>query len=153
MVICNECDMVTLDSTINNLELCVEIVYNNGCVINACKFVSIIEVTQIYFPNIITPNDDGYNDDWLIGSNAIESIQYVGIYDRWGELILSLKEGDTNDAGNPVLELDANNEVRIWDGSFKDKRVVPGVYVFVMEYTDTKGEDGLIETGDITVIE
>ena len=145
-VICDNCDMVTIDTLVRNAEVCLTIVYNDGCVINTCETISIIELTQIYYPNIISPNDDGNNDWWTIGSNAIESIQYVSIYDRWGERIFTVEEGD------PILEF-VDNEVRIWDGRFKERAVVPGVYVFVIEYTSSEGRSGIVDSGDITVIE
>ncbi len=148
ITVCSNCTEVSLDGIIDNEELCATLYFNDGCTIEDCKTVSIRQVTQVFFPNIISPNGDDINDNLIIGSNAIQSVDEVYVYDRWGELIKSDDDGiePLNDPSRP-------NEWILWDGTFKgEKAVVPGVYVFVIKYTDSSG-DPVVEGHDVTVIE
>lgn len=145
-VVCTgSCDSISVDGILDNAELCATLYFNDGCSIEDCKLVSIRQVTQVYFPNIISPNEDGFNDELIVGSNAIQSVDEVYVYDRWGELIKSDDDGIEPSPDNP-------NEWILWDGSFKEQRVVPGVYVFVIKYTDTTGFQE-VEGHDVTVID
>jgi gliding motility-associated-like protein len=64
----------------------------------------------IYVPNSFSPNDDGLNDTWRIMGECFE-MQACYIYNRWGELIYTLK-----------------NNTDTWDGRFKGQTVKDGVY-------------------------
>jgi gliding motility-associated-like protein len=72
-------------------------------------------------PNIITPNNDNFNDSFIISKkyNAI-SLQ---IYNRWGNLIYKSE--------NSILE---------WDGKVSsDKYATDGVYYYVITTSDCLG--------------
>lgn len=47
-----------------------------------------MNIDNLYIPNIITPNNDGVNDDWIL-QHGDPNIPQVGIeiYNQWGELI------------------------------------------------------------------
>jgi len=144
LVVCNNCETVDVSGLLDNAELCATLYFNDGCFIEDCKLVSIRQVTQVYFPNIISPNGDSFNDNLIVGSNAIQSVDAVYVYDRWGELIKADEDG---------IEEGPDNEWILWDGTFKEqKAVVPGVYVFVIKYTDTSGNEE-VEGHDVTVID
>jgi gliding motility-associated-like protein len=63
--------------------------------------------TQLFFPNSFTPNEDGTNELYEIKGRSASEIEYMAIYNRWGQRIL---ESDKNIA---------------WDG----KNCQPGVYL------------------------
>lgn len=50
------------------------------------------QVTSITIPNVFTPNDDGYNDEFQISVSG-ETIKTFGIkiYNSWGTLLFSSK--------------------------------------------------------------
>jgi len=79
--------------------------------------------------NIITPNDDGYNDVWFVASGGLDDTYEVAIFNRWGEEILSQK-GYAND----------------WDGTYEGEKLPQGAYYYVIKHDD------VTYTGSITLL-
>jgi hypothetical protein len=48
-------------------------------------------------------------------------IELLEIYDRWGNLVYQGKDG---------FSFERNNQLSGWDGEFKGRQVVPGVYAW-----------------------
>ncbi len=72
--------------------------------------------TRFYIPNVFSPNGDRINDEF--GISGIEIISFtLRVYNRWGELIHVSKE-----------------EAQSWDGTFQDKDVPAGEYIWQLEY-------------------
>jgi len=46
--------------------------------------------TQLFFPNSFTPNGDGINDSYQIKGRSATEIEYLAIYNRWGERIFEV---------------------------------------------------------------
>jgi gliding motility-associated-like protein len=65
--------------------------------------------TQLFMPNIFSPNKDGINDSIFPLGNSFEMLQFA-IFDRWGELV--------------------HNELSPWDGMFRGKASSSGVYSY-----------------------
>jgi len=63
--------------------------------------------SQLFFPNSFTPNEDGINEVYEIKGRSASEIEYMAIYNRWGQRIV---ESDKNIA---------------WDG----KNCQPGIYL------------------------
>lgn len=96
-----------------------------GCVGEEEVLLEEICPTKVYAPNVFSPNNDGFNDNFQIF--AFDIIDYhLTIFSRWGEL---------------VFESDDQSE--FWDGSFKGKKVNNEVYVWQLELTGYR-EDGSI---------
>lgn len=88
----------------------------------------------IYVPNAFTPNDDNRNETFRIRSYGLKSINYLRIFNRWGQLIFESNDLDTG-----------------WDGKFKGVNAPPGVYVYYLEAVCSSGE--LIKKqGNVTLI-
>ncbi|WP_294962254.1 T9SS type B sorting domain-containing protein [uncultured Flavobacterium sp.] len=68
---------------------------------------------EISFPKFFTPNDDGYNDTWIINSEYLATGSIIRIYDRFGRLITALT---------------TNNS---WDGTYKGLDMPSSDYWFV----------------------
>jgi len=99
--------------------------FNHGtCVSTDSIMVSVIsqndiECNNILLPKAFTPNGDGLNDVYGISNLfAIESISRFEIYDRWG---------------HKLFETVDKNET--WDGAYNGTTMIPGVYVYKIEYT------------------
>ena len=86
----------------------------------------------VVIPEVITPNNDSFNDRWVIKNIDLYPDAEVLIYNRWGELIFRTK----NILANP------------WDGTFKGKMVPTDSYHYILYLND--GSDP--RSGVISVI-
>ena len=94
----------------------------------------------IYIPNAFTPNDDGFNDLFMIhGGQGVKQIKTFRIFNRWGEI---LYEGYNFQPNDPDFG---------WNGKFKEERLNPGVFVYLaeVEFIDGRVE---IYKGDVTLV-
>ncbi len=95
------------------------------------------ETCRLFIPSAFTPNDDGLNDIF----KATPQCKYIGlrnfdlrIYNRWGQLVFS-----TNDIN------------RGWNGMYKNEKVDPGIFLYVVNYALLQNEP-LQQRGTVTVI-
>ncbi|MCS6904746.1 MAG: gliding motility-associated C-terminal domain-containing protein [Bacteroidia bacterium] len=51
------------------------------------KYKDLREVSEVFVPNVITPNDDGINDSFKIQFNFVPTFYELSIFDRWGKLV------------------------------------------------------------------
>ena len=92
-------------------------------------------IPDIYIPNSFTPNGDGKNDVFYIKTVYEFSAYKLTIFNRWGELVF-----------------DSDDKNKGWDGTYKDKPVTYGVYVYQLTATiKNTGEQRKI-TGRVTVV-
>ncbi|GAB4491865.1 MAG: hypothetical protein OHK0019_12660 [Saprospiraceae bacterium] len=110
----------------------------NGCEAEAKVTVRVDRRRILYAPNIFSPNGDGENDMFTIYGKSVKVIRRLQIFDRWGaELFI-------------VENLQANDEARGWDGTFRGQELNPAVFVWqaVVEF-----EDGEVEVyaGDVAI--
>ena len=49
--------------------------------INSCPYAT------LFFPNSFTPNGDGINEQYNVGGKSVDDIEYIAIYNRWGQRI------------------------------------------------------------------
>ncbi len=114
----------------------------NGCQGSASITVGVDFDRDVYMPNIFSPNNDGRNEDFKIYTGpGVESINFIHIYDRWGNLVHS-ETGllpDPSGAGN-------------WDGTYMGEPLSPGVYVFVAEISFIDNHTTLLYRGGVTLI-
>jgi gliding motility-associated-like protein len=111
-----------------------------GCSASASAQIDIDKKYNVYIPNIITPNNDGANDFFVVYANSsVNIIKKISIFDRWGELVFSNQNMPANTAENS------------WDGTFKGRELNNAVFVYILE---VEYVDGTTETfkGDITVV-
>lgn len=95
---------------------------------------------NVYVPNVFSPNGDRINDYFnLITDSSVDRIDDLKIYDRWGELIFQSNN------------IQPNGEQGAWDGSFREHLAMPGVYVYMISYTNKLGHRFSL-VGDITLI-
>lgn len=73
----------------DTINVCLEVVNQNGCVNDTCKLVTIMDKFSVIIPNAFTPNGDGVNDTFFPkGRNLSFGKNYeFSIYNRWGSLI------------------------------------------------------------------
>ena len=94
---------------------------------------------RVYVPNAIAPGSFGGNDHFTLFTPDPIPIKKLLIFDRWGEMVFEKKDFWSNDpqAG--------------WDGRFRNKKVLPGVYVFLAEIELAPGRTELLN-GSVTVV-
>ena len=93
----------------------------------------------LYVPNVFSPNGDGMNDEFRVyTAQDIEVLSFeLNIFDRWGNQVMGFTSTDD-----------------FWDGSFEDKFMDPGVFVYYYRATikacgETKE---LFRKGDVTLV-
>jgi gliding motility-associated-like protein len=86
----------------------------------------------LQIPKVITPNNDGKNDTWIIRNIDMYPNAEVLIFNRWGKLIYQTK----NLAAHP------------WDGMYGGKLVPVDSYQYILYLNDGSKP----RTGDISVI-
>ena len=90
-------------------------------------------------PNIFDTQSGNNNGFTVYGNDQLKLINYLKIFDRWGNLIFIKYNFQPN---LPSLG---------WDGKLNGKAVVPGVFVYVFE-VEVNGLGNKIYSGDVTVI-
>ncbi len=135
-IVCEDCTEYTAEPSVN-MSFLVVVEDEYGCtnsdnvdvnVNDACSF------SNFEIPNIISPNGDGYNDEFEIKYEGVEEVSLLRIYNRWGEMVFETYDIDQR-----------------WDGTFKGKRTNPGVYIYYMEGRCLDNEP-FTKTGNITVL-
>ena len=122
-------------------EYCATIIDINGCVAEDCVVLRERVVRDVFIPNIFTPTSSDQNSRFYVHTDVfIERIADFRVYDRWGEMVFSA-----------VPNHSPNMSEFGWDGTFNDRYVEQGVYVYVINVVYTDGESELF-AGDVTVI-
>jgi len=85
-------------------------VRSDGCV-KTSYTITILDV-----PNFISPNGDGYNDEWTIRGIEVTPNATIKIFDRYGKIFV-----DTNFDGNYV-----------WDGKYGGSPLPSGDYWYIL---------------------
>lgn len=107
---------------------------NDACPNSVTHTITIIPNGFIYLPSSFTPNDDGYNDSFGVSGYNIQTVS-VQIYDRWGNLVITLSS--TNDT---------------WNGKDKNGKAMPeGVYTYKVAAVNFAGLQ-IIQAGTVTLI-
>jgi gliding motility-associated-like protein len=110
----------------------------HGCMGEDSVYVLFFELINenIYIPNAFSPDGDGLNDEFkAIGNSENISSFHMYIYDRWGTLVFESK--DIFDG---------------WDGKYKGKLAMGGVYVYCIDYTTSCQQAQKSETLSGTVV-
>lgn len=108
-----------------------------GCTVADSIHIRIVreqEHTDLFIPNVFTPNHDGVNDELTLSLASGVTLLSMSIYDRWGGVKYSCK----------------GTQCR-WDGMYRGHPVDPGTYVVMIRYRDTAGAEQVIAR-DVTVV-
>lgn len=121
----------------------VSITDTSGCTASASIQVNVLEVADVYIPNVFLPNLDGINDFWKIYIGVgILGIDELMVFDRWGSSVYQLEA--------PLMPGDWN-AWQGWDGKIRGKNADPGVYVYYAKIKLTNGSTKLYK-GDVTLV-
>jgi gliding motility-associated-like protein len=89
---------------------------------------------RIYVPNVFTPNGDGINDRLFVNLIGVSQFHYFRIYNRYSKQVF-----------------ETNNIANGWDGKFNNVLQPMDTYVWIAEYTDTRGNT-IVTRGNVTLI-
>jgi gliding motility-associated-like protein len=103
----------------------VTLIASNGICTNTITGTITVDVTEVLIiPNIFSPNGDAINDEFFITNSGISALN-CDIYNRWGELLYTLK---------------APNQA--WDGKTPNGGNAPdGTYFYILQATGADGTE------------
>jgi len=105
--------------TFSNYAGCDSIIHTN---IETPKTITNCDDAEFYIPNAITPNFDELNDKFKIIGKNIREIN-MQIFNRWGEQLLNTTSLSPE-----------------WDGIYKNKICVDGIYLYFVHIQGTNGK-------------
>jgi gliding motility-associated-like protein len=89
---------------------------------------------EVFLPKAFTPNGDLLNDTYGISNPyVLQQLRIFEIYDRWGTRVFA-----------------TDNPFDTWDGTYQNKAVNPGVYIWKVEYSCKN--QAQVSTGTVTII-
>ena len=111
-----------------------------GCKDTATVELKVIQDRPLFIPNAISPNGDGSNDGFTVfGGPAVEQVDVLRVYDRWGGLVFENSNFLPNE---PSVG---------WDGRVDGRPVNSAVFVYYAAVRYINGS--VLEfKGDVTVI-
>ncbi|HOB84756.1 MAG TPA: gliding motility-associated C-terminal domain-containing protein, partial [Bacteroidales bacterium] len=103
---------------------------DNGCAAMATAAVGFTGTFGcVEIPQIITPNNDGFNDEWRIRNIDLYPGAEVLVYTRWGKLVYKSR----NISADP------------WDGRFNGRLMPTDSYHYILYLNDgSKPRSGVI---------
>ena len=105
----------------------------SGCQMVDSVYIEVDPSTNLYVPNIFSPNGDGNNDIYLVRGKGVEQF-HLAIYNRWGQMIF---ESEDIEKG--------------WDGTKDGTPLNQGVFVYKLNVIMYDG-DTYKQTGNITLV-
>lgn len=97
-------------------------VTREGCLGFDTINIKVFNRADIYVPNAFTPNGDGLNDYLQPIFIGIKQLNYLRIFDRWGNIIF-----------------ESRNETDKWEGRLKGEKLGTGNFVWIAEAVTFEG--------------
>lgn len=113
---------------------------SNSCKTDVATYpVVVITPSEVFIPNLFSPNNDGHNDKFYVrGSTALYTDVHLYIFSSWGNLLFE---------SNGRIDNESNG----WDGKYKGQAQPTGVYIYVAKLTQPNGT-AVTKKGSITLI-
>ena len=129
---CNIC-AATDASPLQTTSYSVEVENMDGCKDTATVLVEVRESVDniLFIPNVLTPNNDGFNDTWFVKNIDLFPKNAVKIISRWGDVVFS-----------------TNNYQNNWSGTYGSGLLPAGTYYYIL---DLGGSWGVFK-GDVTIL-
>jgi gliding motility-associated-like protein len=108
---------------------------NNGCI--SSDTIVLKPCSEIWVPNVFTPNNDGINDIFKAKTKEIQKLQLY-IYNRWGNMVF-----ETHDVNMG------------WDGKYAGGDAQSGVYYWSIKYFENRSSNQNVEKeihGSVTLL-
>ena len=103
----------------------VDMVDANGCILTDSVYIAVADdpITFLMPVNVITPNNDGFND--YLEFDQLEKFDQVklSIYNRWGDKVYE--------------KLEYQKDEERWDGRYKGQDLPDGAYFYVLQVNES----------------
>ncbi len=120
---------------LNEVSASLTLVHVSGCEYSRTFNIQVDDTPDLIIPNIFAPDGSPANNRWTIYIPDCFVIEFINIYDRWG---------------NQVSEMKYPMEVE-WEGSFNGRQLEQGVYTYIIKYRDPSGAHNF-KAGDVTLV-
>ncbi len=111
-----------------------------GCVDTDDMQIFVDRSSEMYVPNVFSPNDDQINDLFLISSRQYaQEITLIEIFDRWGNLVFRDEHFQANDTEHA------------WNGKWNGQPLNPGVFVYKITFQSPDGQLQ-VRFGNVTIV-
>ncbi len=112
----------------------------NGCMVSDERMISVEDFPDLAFPNIFRPTSESGNERFYIPqTKGIKNINYLSIYDRWGNRMFHEENFTPGDA-----------EIG-WNGEFNGDKMEPAVFAVIAEVVLENDRVVLVKS-DLTLI-
>jgi gliding motility-associated-like protein len=131
---------IVIDTPLQTTNYAINVIDQGGCVATDLIKVRVNKPERVFIPSAFSPDGDGQNDILTVyGGEDVRQIRQFMILNRWGEIVHQADDFLPND-------LEA-----AWDGTFKDEKMNPAVYVY---FAEVEFIDGSVEIfkGDVTLV-
>lgn len=113
----------------------------DGCSASDTIRIKVESDRDVFIPNAFSPDNDGHNDVFTVRTDAVSKtitqINYMQIYDRWGELVFEQRDFQPNDYDMG------------WNGVFKGSLLPPEIYFYAIEIQYVDKEEPIRFQGDV----
>jgi gliding motility-associated-like protein len=107
-----------------------------GCIDSVTYVVQIISDVLIFAPNTFTPDNDEFNQTWMVHMSGIDVYDFeLVIYNRWGEIVWESRDVSVG-----------------WDGTYGGKIVQDGTYTWFIKCADLTNDNKYEFQGHVNVI-
>lgn len=109
-----------------------------GCADTILKPITVEDVIIFYIPNVFTPDGDDFNEIFKpIMYSGIDVYNYhMTIYNKWGEIVF-----------------ESYNSANGWNGTYGGGEIVQdGVYIWQIEFGDTRSDEIHKYAGHVTIL-
>ena len=96
--------------------------------------VQVVANASFFMPTAFSPNGDGKNDFFRPIAIGYKNLNYLRVFNRWGQMVYATKNFETG-----------------WDGTFEGKPCEMGTYYWEINYNDRYGILGQMK-GDVTLV-
>jgi gliding motility-associated-like protein len=126
--------LTTSSQLLSNQLFTLYIETQEGCKASDKIYVTVVDTTVVYVPNIFTPNGDGKNDVLLPLYIGIKSLDYFIIYNRWGQKLFN-----------------TSNVLQGWNAQNNGKQQPNGTYVYQLRAKDILGKT-IVQKGYFVIL-
>ncbi|HRJ17296.1 MAG TPA: gliding motility-associated C-terminal domain-containing protein, partial [Saprospiraceae bacterium] len=110
------------------------------CSVSDVVWIMVDKTRRVFVPNAFSPNEDGYNDRFLVFSGSdVSMVRSFSVFDRSGGMVFR------------QTDLSPNDPAAGWDGTVRGRHLNPGIFVWVAEIEFVDGEVEVFR-GDVMVL-
>jgi gliding motility-associated-like protein len=131
LIVTDPASPITNATPVTNTTFTVYVTDANGCVVSDSVVITVVEDYNFIISNLMTPNGDGFNDNFYIKNIEYYPDNELSIFNRNGQEVFKTDSYKNN-----------------WDGNFSGQELPDGTYYYVLKMV----KDNKIFKGSITIL-